>query len=81
MIKSYLKQSELYILYIHPFELSIKPNPPFPEETKWYNQMRFSAGRSTVSEKLFVDVTEIQSELDEKGVEELVDRKYDLGNT
>ena len=52
LIKSYLKQSELYILYIHPFELSIKPNPPFPSTSKWYNRLRFGMGRSTIAEKL-----------------------------
>ena len=52
LIKPYLSQHELYILYIHPFELSSKPNPPFPSTTKWYNRFRFGMGRSTVYEKL-----------------------------
>ncbi len=52
LIRPYLNQGELYILYIHPFELSSKPNPPFPSTTKWYNRLRFGMGRSTVSEKL-----------------------------
>jgi len=42
----------IYILYIHPFELSSKPNPPFPSTTKWYNRLHFEMGRSTVAEKL-----------------------------
>ena len=52
LIKPYLNQGELYILYIHPFELSLKPNPPFPSATKWYNKLRFGLGRPTVAEKL-----------------------------
>jgi len=52
LIKPYLSQHELYILYIHPFELSSKPNPPFPSTTKWYNRLRFEMGRSTVADKL-----------------------------
>ena len=52
LIMPYLNQGELYILYIHPFELSSKRNPPFPSTTKWYNRFRFGMGRSTVSEKL-----------------------------
>ena len=40
------------MLYIHPFELSIKPNPPFPSPTKWHNRLRFGMGRSTVAKKL-----------------------------
>ena len=52
LIMSYLNQGELYILYIHPFELSSKRNPLFPSTTKGYNGLRFGMGRSTVSEKL-----------------------------
>ena len=52
LIRSYLNQGKFYMLYIHPFELSSKPNPPFPSTTKWYNRLRFGMGRSTVPEKL-----------------------------
>jgi len=52
LIKPYLDQGDLYILYIHPFELSIKTNPPFPSTTKWYNKLRFGLGRATVAKKL-----------------------------
>ena len=52
LIKRYIKQGEYYMLYIHPFELSSKPNPPFPSATKWYDKFRFRTGRSTVSSKL-----------------------------
>ena len=52
LIRSYLNQGKFYMLYIHPFELSSKPNPPFPSATKWFNKLRFGMGRSTVPEKL-----------------------------
>jgi len=52
LIKPYLNQGELFILYVHPFELSSKPNPPFPSATKWHNKLRFGLGRSTVAKKL-----------------------------
>lgn len=52
LIESYLSRGEIYILYIHPFELSLRPNPYFPPSTKWYNKLRFGVGRSTVSGKL-----------------------------
>jgi polysaccharide deacetylase family protein (PEP-CTERM system associated) len=52
LIRPYLNQGVFYMLYIHPFELSLKPNPPLPSATKWYNRLRFGMGRSTVAEKL-----------------------------
>ena len=52
LIKPYLNQGAFYVFYIHPFELSSKPNPPYPSTTKWYNRLRFGIGRSTVPEKL-----------------------------
>ena len=52
LIKSYLTQGDLYLLYVHPFELSSKQNPPFPSSTKWINRLRFGMGRSTVKDKL-----------------------------
>ena len=52
LIDSYLNKSKLYTLYIHPFELSSRPNPSFPKETRLHNRLRFGKGRSTVAEKL-----------------------------
>ena len=52
LIKRHLNQCEPYILYIHPFELSSKSNPPFPSSSTWFNRLRFGMGRSTVQEKL-----------------------------
>ncbi|MBH49861.1 MAG: polysaccharide deacetylase [Candidatus Marinimicrobia bacterium] len=52
LINPYLSHGELYILYIHPFELSLKENPPFPSKTRWHNQLRFGIGRRNVQKKL-----------------------------
>ena len=52
LIKSYLNQGDIYILYIHPFELSSKKNPLLPSSTKWFNRLRFGMGRGTVKLKL-----------------------------
>ena len=42
----------IYVLYIHPFELSTKTNPPLPSTTKWHNKLRFRLGRKSVAKKL-----------------------------
>lgn len=52
MLKNYLSNQELYVLYIHPFELSSKSNPIFPSDTKLSTRTRFSLGRSSVTDKL-----------------------------
>ncbi len=52
LIGDYLKKGGLYILYIHPFELSEKDNPPYPLNTKFSSKLRFKTGRSSVKEKL-----------------------------
>ena len=52
LIKTYISQGKLFVLYIHPFELSSKPNPCFPQNVTWGNRLRFRTGRSTVSGKL-----------------------------
>lgn len=52
LIKWYIKHNELYVLYIHPFELSSQSNPPLPISTRWITRKRFEAGRSTVYSKL-----------------------------
>jgi len=54
LIKQYLRENELYVMYIHPFELSRKNNPVFPVSTKWYNQIRFSSGRDNTVAKLIL---------------------------
>ena len=52
LLKSYLRKNDLYVLYIHPFELSTKPSPTFPHESSLASQIRFSLGREKVSKKL-----------------------------
>ncbi|MBI5050058.1 MAG: polysaccharide deacetylase family protein [Nitrospirae bacterium] len=52
LIKKYIKHNELYVLYIHPFELSSQSSPPLPISTRWMTRKRFEVGRSTVHSKL-----------------------------
>ena len=52
LIKKYLKNNTFFTLYIHPFELSSRANPEFPNGTNLKNKIRFSLGRSTVVKKL-----------------------------
>jgi polysaccharide deacetylase family protein (PEP-CTERM system associated) len=52
LIQSYLRSGGLYVLYIHPFELSPRPSPPLPPGTGAPTRMRFGLGRSSVPHKL-----------------------------
>lgn len=52
LINSYLQQNELYVLYIHPFELSPQSSPNLPTGTRWSTRIRFKLGRSSVIGKL-----------------------------
>ena len=52
LLKRYLKSHDLYVLYIHPFELSTRSNPIFPDGASFTNRARFSLGRQKVSKKL-----------------------------
>ena len=52
LIEAYLNSGDLYVLYIHPFELSSALNPLFPTESKWHTKFRFGMGRNTVAAKL-----------------------------
>lgn len=65
LMNSYLNNNELFVFYIHPFEFSTKPYPPFPPATIGYNKTRFSLGRSTVQRKF----AELVSLLKSKGFE------------
>lgn len=51
LLKRYLKNDSLYVLYIHPFEFSSKTNPDFPKCISLANRFRFSLGRPTVIKK------------------------------
>ena len=52
LIRRYLRAGELYVLYIHPFELSPQASPPLPPGIRWPTRIRFRAGRSSVPRKL-----------------------------
>jgi hypothetical protein len=52
LLKQYLRYAEIYIFYIHPFELSTKALPPLPDGTSILNTMRFKMGRASVAAKL-----------------------------
>lgn len=52
MMKNYMKFGELYIFYIHPFELSASVTPQLDSSISLNTKMRFSLGRSTVEGKI-----------------------------
>lgn len=52
LILSYLKRNSVYVMYIHPFELSVRPSPPFPDGTGPLTAFRFLHGRRFVAKKL-----------------------------
>jgi polysaccharide deacetylase family protein (PEP-CTERM system associated) len=52
LISRYAVANELYVLYIHPFELSPQPAPPCPPGTKWSTKLRYRLGRASVASRL-----------------------------
>lgn len=52
LIKSYLLRNDIYVLYIHPFELSDRPIPILPKTTSSMTKFRFSYGRRNVVYRL-----------------------------
>jgi polysaccharide deacetylase family protein (PEP-CTERM system associated) len=52
LVTSYLRRNELYVLYIHPFELSPRPSPPMPNDAPWAARARFRHGRRSTPGKL-----------------------------
>ena len=52
LLDAYLATHDLYVLYIHPFELSDHPAPPLPANTSLASRYRFSIGRAGVTAKL-----------------------------
>lgn len=52
MLSRYLASNELYVLYIHPFELSRQPAPSAPRGTPHSNRVRFRVGRAAVYRRL-----------------------------
>ena len=79
LISQYLKKNDLYVLYIHPFELSQLPVPAVPDSTTTLTKFRYSHGRNRVVDKItrlvellrsngysFTTFSEIQKELNVK---------------
>lgn len=52
LISRYLKLNDLYVLYIHPFELSKLDLPVIPRSTSNLTKFRFSHGRKSVLDKI-----------------------------
>ena len=52
LIARHLSKSELYVFYIHPFEISNSENPPMPRGTAASTKLRFTYGRHSVTEKI-----------------------------
>ena len=52
LIQSYLSSNPLYVLYIHPFELSTQANPAEYAKLSFTQRSRFSIGRAGVADKL-----------------------------
>ena len=52
LIRTYLDSNPLYVLYIHPFELSQQPLPAAAAELSLPQRLRFGVGRAGVARKL-----------------------------
>jgi polysaccharide deacetylase family protein (PEP-CTERM system associated) len=52
LIQTYLQSSQLYVLYIHPFELSPRPLPAAAAKLSFPQRLRFGLGRAGVARKL-----------------------------
>ena len=52
LIQTYLQSSQLYVLYIHPFELSPRPLPSAAAKLSFPQRLRFGLGRAGVASKL-----------------------------
>jgi hypothetical protein len=51
LISQYIKNNEIYVFYIHPFEFSTMATPSVPNSSL-LNDLRFTTGRSSVPKKL-----------------------------
>lgn len=52
LIQAHVNRSPLYVLYIHPFELSLRPQPAAAGGLSLPQRLRFGLGRSGVARKL-----------------------------
>ena len=52
LLCKHICKENIYVFYIHPFELSSRPTPILPKNTPIRNRFRFSFGRKSVKEKI-----------------------------
>jgi hypothetical protein len=52
LIRPYIRSNDLYVLYVHPSDLSRKMNPPLPDETSQLQRFRFNTRRQTTAGKI-----------------------------
>ena len=52
LINQYIKKNDLYVLYIHPFELSQLPVPAVPNTTTTLTKFRYLHGRNQVISRI-----------------------------
>jgi hypothetical protein len=52
LIAQHLKKNDIYVFYIHPFELSQLPIPDIPKSTSSLTKFRFKHGRTKVVERI-----------------------------
>ena len=52
LIQAYVNRNPLYVLYIHPFELSPRPLPATAAKLPYPQRLRFGLGRAGVARKL-----------------------------
>jgi peptidoglycan/xylan/chitin deacetylase (PgdA/CDA1 family) len=52
MLKKYLSTGGLFVLYIHPFELSENDESILPADTRWPSKVRFARGRKATADRL-----------------------------
>lgn len=61
LLNRYLARQHLYVLYIHPFETSSRPNPVMPQGVSRSSRFRFSLGRGSVFKKLGALITMLKA--------------------
>jgi peptidoglycan/xylan/chitin deacetylase (PgdA/CDA1 family) len=61
LLRSFLATSDIYFLYIHPFELSRRPAPPRPPGLGYLGDRRFRTGLGGVERKLELLVALLRS--------------------
>ena len=52
LLLSHISKNNIYIFYIHPFELSSRPTPVLPKNTPLLTKYRFSLGRKEVKNRI-----------------------------